>query len=327
MTDDQARGAMAHLLDDDPDPVTLGAFLLATRWKVNTPTELAGFIDELRERADRAAPDVDAVDCGANYDGKTETAVLGVASGLVAAAAGVPVVAHAGRRLPASRGDTYRTLLDALGVATDLAPAESARMVDETGFGYYAQQRVVPALDGLHEVRESMGVRTPLNTVETLLNPADAAVHLGSFFHLSYGERIAKTLAESRSQPVERAVLIQGLEGYDDVRPDRTTVVEWRGGDLAERRLAAGDLGVEFDREDLAVADVAHESAALTEAVLAGEETGPIADAVALNAAIRLYAGGATESVAHGVEIARERLDGDAPMDRLDALRGLDPSS
>ncbi|MFB6310013.1 MAG: anthranilate phosphoribosyltransferase [Salinirussus sp.] len=322
MTYEQARNAFDHILDGNADPVTLGGFLLAARWKVNTPTELAGFLDALRDRATLSSPEVQPVDCGANYDGKTETAILGVAAGLVAASAGVPIAVHAGRRLPASHGDTYRNVLEALDVETSLTPSASAQVLDEAGFALYNQSHFLPALDALRDVRTSMGVRTPLNTVETLVNPANASVHLGSFFHLSYGERIARTVAESHSLPVERVVLLQGLEGYDDVRPGRTTMVEWRCGDeIAERQLEARKHGIEFDRSTLGVADIAADSAAITESILAGERDGPIADAVVLNAAIRIYAGGATNSIAEALEFARERLDAGAARERLSILR------
>jgi anthranilate phosphoribosyltransferase len=82
----QAREAFRRILAGDQQPTTLGAFWLANRWKRNTPTELAAFTDVVREESVRPpAPDADPVDSGANYDRKHTTALLGVASGLVAA--------------------------------------------------------------------------------------------------------------------------------------------------------------------------------------------------------------------------------------------------
>jgi len=86
MTRSQARQAMGRILDGDPPETTLGAFLLANRWKRNTPEELAAFTDVMRDRGiDAVAPAADPVDCGANYDGKHTAALLGVAAGLSAA--------------------------------------------------------------------------------------------------------------------------------------------------------------------------------------------------------------------------------------------------
>jgi anthranilate phosphoribosyltransferase len=325
MTGEQAREAMARLLDGDPDPTTVGAFLLANRWKRNGPDELAAFVDVVRERSVAVAePDADPVDCGANYDGKERTALLGVAAGLVAAAAGTPVVVHSADRVPATGGVAYRHVLDELGVATDLAPAESAAMVDATGFGFYSAQRFNPKVHALLDRREAIGVRTALNTVETLANPANASVHLGSFFHLSFARKVAETLAGSETQPVERVLMFQGLEGYDDVRPGTTRVAEWRRGELADDEIETAAYGLDAGEDALAVDDVRTSSARITETVLAGERSDAFADAVALNAAVRIYAGGDAADLDGGLAVARDVLaDGDA-ADVLDDLRAFD---
>ena len=325
MSYEQARGAMEQILDREPDRTTLGAFLLAARWKTNTPEELAGFLDAIRDRVEVAEPSVEPVDCGANYDGKRETALLGVAAGAVSAAAGFPVVVHSADRVPAKGADSYKHVLDALGVETDLAPGESARMVEETGVGYYYQPRFVPDLHALLDRREAMGVRTPINTVETLANPANASTHLGSFYHLSYGKRIVDTVAASRSMAVERVLMIQGLEGYDDVRPGHTTVAEWRDGSFEDWAVETAELGMDVERDDLAVDDVAGDSAAVTEGVLSGEREGGFADAVALNAGLRIYAGDGAESIEAGLERARDALADGSARAVLADLRGFEP--
>jgi anthranilate phosphoribosyltransferase len=70
---------------------------------------------------------------------------------------------------------------------------------------------------------------------------------------------------------------------------------------------------------------VRSDSADVTEAVLSGERDGAFADAVAVNAAFRLYARSDVETLTDGVERARKALaDGDA-ADRLAALRTFDP--
>lgn len=326
MTRAQATEAMNRLLTGDPAPTTLGAFLLGNRWKRNTPEELAAFVDAMRERSVRGAePAVSPVDCGANYDGKTETALLGVAAGIVAGAAGTPVVAHSADRLPATSGVVYRHVLDELGVETDLDPTASAAMVDETGFGFYYQPRFNPGVHALLERREALGVRTLLNTVETLANPANASTHLGSFFHRSFPEKIIDTVRESRTLEVDRVVMVRGLEGYDDARPERTTLVEWRGGSVEETDLDAASLGLSVSTDDLGVSDVAGDSASITEGVIGGDRSGRLAEAVLLNAGLRIYAGGDVDSVAAGVERARQAVDDGRAATVLSRLRSFDP--
>ncbi|MCU4801219.1 anthranilate phosphoribosyltransferase [Halobacteria archaeon HArc-gm2] len=319
MNREQARDAFQRILDGEPDDTTLGAFWLANRWKRNTPEELAAFVDVMREESvEVAAPDADPVDCGANYDGKHSTAILGVAAGVVAAAAGTPVVVHSGDRVPTQKLDAYKHVLDELGVMTDPSPRESAEMVDEVGFGFYYQPEFNPGITDLFDRRDAMGVRTFVNTMETLANPADAAVHLGSFYHLAFAKRMIRTFQACESQSVERALFFQGMEGYDDIRPGSTVVAEWPSESddaddegIDDFEIRTSEYGVDLESEDLEVDDVAADSAEITEAVVAGETTDwfdddeAFEDAVALNAALRMYAREDVPSLDEGMAQAR----------------------
>jgi len=335
MDREQAAEAFRRIIDGEPDRTTLGAFWLANRWKRNTPEELGAFVDVMDEGVETAAPDCDPVDCGANYDGKGRSAIFGVAAGLVAAAAGTPVVAHSGDRVPTQKQDAYKHVLDELGVRTELEPAESAEMTDAVGFGFYYQPSFAPEIGDLHDRRDTMGVRTFVNTIETLANPAAATTHLGSFYHLPYAKRIIDTFQESETAAVDRVVMFQGMEGYDDVRPGSTKVAVWnepgsdravepgRDGGLTDFDIETPDYGMDFEGEDLHVDDVAVDSAAITEAVLEGERDDRFADAVAVNAALRIYAGGDADDVRSGLEQARQALESGAAAEKLEALRSF----
>jgi len=323
----QATEAFERVLAGDPEPTTLGAFWLANRWKRNTPEELGAYLDVMaRESVTPAAPDCDPVDCGANYDGKGRSALLGVAAGVVAASAGAPVVVHSGDRVPTGEGVAYKHVLDELGVETDLSPAASAAMTDAVGFGFYYQPNFNPGVHGLLARRNEMGVRTFVNTVETLANPAGASTHLGSFYHLAFAKKLVETVRESETAAFERVLLFQGMEGYDDVRPGSTTVAEWdAGGELADFTIETEAYGMDVAREDLAVADVAADSARVTEEVLAGERDDAFADAVALNAALRLYAAKAVDGLDEGLAVARDAVETGAAAATLDDLRAFAP--
>jgi anthranilate phosphoribosyltransferase len=326
MTRAQSREAMQRIFAGEPDHTTLGAFWLANRWKRNIPEELAAFVDVMREESVvTAEPDADPVDCGANYDGKGDSAILGVAAGVVAAAAGTPVVVHSGDRVPTQKQDAYKHVLEELGVETELEPPESADMVDEVGFGFYYQPNFNPLVEDLWERRDQMGVRSYVNTIETLANPANADVHLGSFYHLAFATKMTETLQQTESQSVSRTLFFQGMEGYDDVRPGSTIVAEWNAGDddLDDFEIETANYGMDFESADLEVDDVAVDSATITEEVLAGEREDQFADAVALNAALRMYAREDVETLDEGLEVARETIasgDAAAVLEELQAF-------
>ena len=323
MNREQAREAFQRILAGEPDATTLGAFWLANRWKRNNPEELAAYTDVMREESVvTAAPEADPVDCGANYDGKHSSALLGVGAGLVAAAAGTPVVVHSGDRVPTQKATAYKHVLDDLGVRTELEPAESAEMVDETGFGFYYQPAFNPGVHDLLDRRDQMGVRTFVNTVETVANPADADVHLGSFYHLTFAKKMTDLMEESAQLDYSRAIFFQGMEGYDDIRPGYTKVAEWNEGeDLEDYEIETAEYGMEMDNEDLEVDDVTADSAAITEAVLAGEREDHFADAIALNGAFRMYARQDVDSLDEGLERARDVLADGSAQAVLEDLR------
>ncbi|OIB57625.1 anthranilate phosphoribosyltransferase [Natrialba sp. SSL1] len=325
MTREQAREAFQRILAGEPDETTLGAFWLANRWKRNNPEELAAFTDVMREEAVvTAEPDADPVDCGANYDGKHTSALLGVGAGVVAAAAGTPVVVHSGDGVPTQKETAYKHVLDELGVRTELAPQESADMVDETGFGFYYQPEFNPGVHDLFDRRDQMGVRTFVNTIETVANPANADVHLGSFYHLAFAKKLTDLLKESDQLEYTRAIFFQGMEGYDDIRPGYTKVAEWdEGEDLADYEIETAEYGMEMEGDDLAVDDVTADSASITEAVLAGERDDQFADAIALNGAFRMYARQDVDSLADGLERAREVIDDGSAAAVLEDLRSF----
>ncbi|MFC4541259.1 anthranilate phosphoribosyltransferase [Halosolutus amylolyticus] len=332
MSREQAREAMQRIFAGEPDETTLGAFWLANRWKRNTPEELAAYTDVMREESVvTAEPDCDPIDCGANYDGKHTSALLGVGAGLVAAAAGTPVVVHSGDRVPTQKATAYKHVLDELGVRTDLTPAESADMTDETGFGFYYQPAFNPGVQDLYDRRDQMGVRTFVNTIETVANPANADVHLGSFYHLAFAKKMVELIDESAELGYSRAIFFQGMEGYDDIRPGYTKVAEWnesearsasddasgdepRAGDgLEDYEIETANYGMEMESEDLNVDDVTADSATITEEVLAGDRDDQFADAIALNAAFRMYARRDVDDLDAGLEAARDAIaDGSA---------------
>jgi len=145
---------------------------------------------------------------------------------------------------------------------------------------------------------------------------------------------VVDTFVESEFHDLDRVLMFQGMEGTT-TRPGYTKVAEWdaAGGD-GDEAGDAGSEGASFDdfeietakygmdlEEDLAVDDVAVESAEITEAVLTGERDGPFADAVAVNAALRIYAREDADSIEDGLDAARAVIDDGSAHDVLEALR------
>ena len=82
---------------------------------------------------------------------------------------------------------------------------------------------------------------------------------------------------------------------------------------------------MDIEEDDLAVESVESDSAGITEAILRGEREGAFADAIALNAAFRIYAGGGAETIEGGLDRAREVIGNGEAAARLDSLAEFTP--
>lgn len=326
---DEAREAMTAILDGAFHPVTLGAFLVAERWKPETAAELAAFADALAERLQRPAlprsvPGL--LDCAGAYDGKTRTLNIGIPAALVAAGAGVPVLLHGAKGIPTKAGMTPAHVLARLGIAPLRTPDEALSDLERGGIAYLHQPAFHPSLHALLASRIAVGKRTFLNTIEPLVNPLGAAAHVGGFFHRPFGERICHALNRS-NLGFARAVMVEGIEGSDEIRPGRAAVAELRDGEVRTYPVESAALGLTWRMSDVAASSVgaeamATESALRIRAVLRGEDRSGYRNAVLLNAALRIYASGRAATWEEGALLARRSLDSGEPWERLQRWRG-----
>ena len=125
---EDARKAVASLLDDDVPPAVAGGLLASLAAAGETIEVLAGAVDVLRSRATRppvpellAARAVDV--CGTGGD-DLGTFNVSTAAAFVVAGAGVPVAKHGNRAVSSKCGSA--DVLAALGVVLEMTPERAA---------------------------------------------------------------------------------------------------------------------------------------------------------------------------------------------------------
>lgn len=323
LTRDEARQALDAILDGDATPAQAGALLLLQRYRGEDPDELLGYIDAVRAHALPFAPRVEGLlDVGSPYDGRTKHVVVSPAASIVAAAAAVPVLMHGEPGMGPKPGLPVGDVIAALGVRTDLEPGAVARGIEACGLGYLRQARVVPALHALKPLRQELGLRTPLHMVEKVADVAHAPYHLLGVAHMPYLKQLLPVIARMQWQ---RAMIVQGMEGHEDVTTTRgTRIIELAAdGEPVESRLEAAELGlVPAGDDDLAPGD-AERSARMTLAVLDGSATAPQRDLVLLNAALRIRLAGRADDLPQALAHACELLTSGAAARTLDAWRDV----
>jgi anthranilate phosphoribosyltransferase len=321
LTRDEARWALAAIMDVRATPAQAGALLLLQRYRGEAPGELLGYIDAVRERMRPVQAKVEGLlDIGSPYDGRLKHVVVSPAASIVAAAAGVPVLMHGERDMGPKHGIAVGDVLAALGVSIDAGPPAVARGIEACGLGYISQAQAVPALHALKPLREELGLRTPLHTVEKMYDPGNAPFHLLGVAHLPYVDLIAPALAPLGFR---RTMIVQGMEGHEDVPTSRgTRVVEIDGaGARREWRLDPASFGLApATEDDLAPGDAAH-SARLTLDALAGSVTASRRDLVLLNAALRIMLGGRALDLDTALASARSAVESGEALRRLEAWR------
>lgn len=318
-----AREAMEALLEGDFEPATFGGFAVAERWKSESVDELAGFLDELRGTDLRPlAPDASGfLDVAGRFDGKLKGVNVALPAALLNAAAGLPVLMHSGREVPTKAGTTFLDVLEELGWDPRPEPSTTTEGLETGGFGYTAQSVYAPGLESLRSLRDALGVRTFFNTIESMLNPADASLHVGSFYHLPFANRVADVFEASRTTAPDRVVMIQGMEGQPELRPGASWVVI-RGDREEERELRAASLGLPYEREALEAigADPAG-AARLLERLLKGEEVpDDYRNAVLMTAAAWHWAAGRDDTPSDAAARLRDVLEAERAVDLFGRL-------
>src|SRR3990170_6108836 len=321
LTREEARYCLDAILDGRATSAQAGAFLLLQRYKGETPDELLGFVASVRSRATTRLihPNVEGLlDVGSPYDGRLRNIMVSPAASIVAAACGVPVLMHGERDVPPKHGLAVGDVLDALGVPTDLLPEDVERSIEEVGIGYFRQSRFAPDLVAIKWLREEIALRSPLNMVEKIYDPAGAPYHLIGLTHLPYLDKLGGALA---GMGFRKTALVQGMEGNEDLPTSRAVrVIEFESAGESEAakreyRLNAADFGLmPATDDDLSPGPDADgrppatRSAELTLRVLEGDAPPAWRDLVVFNAAFRIYLAGRASDIGAGIEHAREAL-------------------
>jgi anthranilate phosphoribosyltransferase len=308
----EARAALTLLLAGDVSPAQTGAFLVAMRIKGESPTELAGFAQALR---DVCAPlsttsGRTLVACAGAYDGVADAANLSLAAGVVAASAGAGIVLHCGDSLGPKHGVTVADVLAGLGGPHRPSAAQSTRMLEAAGVTVVHAGEVLAGWRELAVIRDEIGVRGPMHSAEKLVDYFGARRFVVGHTHSSYSERLLGGLGLLGA---ERSVAVRGIEGSDMMRPGRPQAFEpGRALELPQRMESRITRPEPVDRT-LTPKQAAARSATMTSELLSGELRGPAGYTVALNAGLRLYAAGLVEDTRDGLELAEAAVaDGGA---------------
>ncbi|WP_407309810.1 glycosyl transferase family protein [Pseudomonas sp. nanlin1] len=209
----EARAAMGMLLDQQVEAAQVGAFLMLLRNKEESPEELAGFTDALRERLQVPALAVD-IDWP-SYAGKRRHLPWYLLAAKCLANNGLRIFIHGGGAHTAGRLYTEQ-LLEPLGISLCRDWPAVAAALDQHGLAFAPLQDWAPVLQQMIEMRNILGLRSPIHSLARILNPLGAKCGLQSIFHPGYQavHRDASGLLG------DTAIVVKGDGGEIEINPD-----------------------------------------------------------------------------------------------------------
>ena len=312
---DEMVSLMRQIMGGEVSPVMVAAILIGLRVKKETVGEISAAAQVMRELSTRIETPaggnfVDIV--GTGGDG-AHTFNISTASMFVAAAAGAKVAKHGNRGVSSSSGSA--DVLEALGVNLQLTPAQVSECLATTGIGFMFAPNHHLAMRNVAPVRREMGVRTIFNILGPLTNPAGAPNTLLGVFHPDLVGILVRVMERLGAKHV---LVVYGKDGMDEISLGAASMVgELKDGKISEYDIHPEDFGLTMQSNRSLRVGNAEESKAMLCSAL--ENTaGTAREIVTLNAGTALYAANVADSIAHGIDLARETIASGAARAKLD---------
>ncbi|CAB4819640.1 MAG: anthranilate phosphoribosyltransferase [Actinobacteria bacterium] len=318
LTADQARAAMATILAGESTPAQIAGFIIALRAKGETGAEMSGLLDAVLDAATPVSlPDslrdrvIDIVGTGGDQSHSINVSTI---SAIVVAGAGVPVCKHGNRASSSKCGSA--DVLEALGVAIDLAPEGVVRCVERAGIGFCLASAYHPAFRFAGPVRRELGVPTVFNLLGPMANPARVRRNVIGVANPLVAERMITTLREHGSISAW-VVHGSGLDELTTTGPSE--VIELVNGEVRHFRVDPAAYGLRAATAADLVGGEPAVNAVAARRVLGGE-LGAHRDIVVLNAGAALVVAGQSADLAEGIAAAGRAIDSGGAAAALEAL-------
>jgi anthranilate phosphoribosyltransferase len=316
LTEQEAESVMLEIMDGAATQAQIAAYLMGLCLKGETVEEISGSVRAMRAKAIRiAVGDPLVVDtCGTGGD-RAHTFNISTTTALVLAGAGLTVAKHGNCSVSSKSGSA--DVLSALGVKIDLPTECVADCINEVGIGFLFAPLYHGAMKHCAGPRQEMGIRTMLNLLGPLTNPAGATIQVLGVYEGRLTSLLGKVLMHLGSQ---HCFVFHGMDGLDEITlTTKTQISEAKGGVLSNYFLDPAEFGLALVSAKQLAGGTPQENAAITRDILLGRK-GPKRDIICLNAAPALVAGRKATSLQEGFLLAGQAIDSGAASEKLTRL-------
>ena len=314
LTYEEAEAVMNEIMGGEATPVQMSAYLTALSLKGETIDEITASAAGMRAHSIKLLHDMDVLEIvGTGGDG-SNSFNISTTSAMVIAAGGVPVAKHGNRAASSKCGAA--DVLEALGVKITISPERSAEILKKINICFLFAQNYHIAMKYVAPIRKELGIRTVFNILGPLSNPAGANMELMGVFDEALVEPLAQVMAKLG---VRRGMVVYGQDKLDEISMCApTSVCEIKDGWFQSYEIVPEQFGYTRCSKEELQGGTPEENAAITRAILSGEEKGAKRQAVCLNAGASLYITGKAATIEEGVRMAEQLIDSGAAMKKLE---------
>ncbi|MGC2235637.1 MAG: anthranilate phosphoribosyltransferase [Pyrinomonadaceae bacterium] len=305
------------LTDLNANPAQIAGSLAALTAKGETAEELAGMARVMREQATKIiSRNKNFIDLAGTGSSPAKTFNVSTAAVFVAAGAGLTVAKHTNRFVTSQSGSA--DVLAKLGVKVSGEPEIAQTCLNGVGICFMFAPKFHPSLRRVGDVRRSLGIRSCLNLLGVLANPANAPKQLVGVWHKSLVEPMARALALLGT---EKSWVVHGLDGLDELTlAGENMVAEVSGDKLRTFKIAPEDFKLQRAGIEHLRAGSAEQSAKIIREVLASRRRDEARSLIVLNAAAALLIGGIAKTPVQAARLAEQSIDSGQAQNKLDRL-------
>lgn len=318
LTYEEAYTVMNEIMSGETSPTQNAAFLAALSTKsakAETTDEIAGCAAAMRDHATKVDTGMDVMEIVGTGGDNAQSFNISTTSALVAAAGGVKIAKHGNRAASSNSGTA--DCLEALGVNIDQSPSRCVEMLREAGMCFFFAQKYHTSMKYVGAIRRELGFRTVFNILGPLTNPASPTRQLLGVYDEYLVEPLAQVLI---NLGVKRGMVVYGQDKLDEISLSAPTkICEIKDGWFKTYTITPEQFGfTRCTKADLKGGTPA-ENAQITRDILCGA-TGPMRNAVLMNAGAALYLYGKADSLKSGIALAAELIDSGAALKTLEKV-------
>jgi anthranilate phosphoribosyltransferase len=302
LTKETAKQVLLDLGQGQFNHSEMAAFLTVFLMRNITVHELEGFRDAMLELCiDPGLGTNELIDlCGTGGDGK-DTFNISTLASFVVAGAGYKVAKHGNFGVSSICGSS--NIMAHFGYQFTSDSDYLRRKLDEANICFLHAPVFHPTMSHVGPVRKELGLKTFINMLGPMVNPAKPKYQMVGVFNLE----LLRLYSYLYQQSDKRYLVLHSLDGYDEISltgPFKMVMAE------GEHLLTPEALGSRRLLEsELAGGQTVAESAAIFQRVLEGKGTEGQINVVLANAGLAIFCGNPRLTIPEGLAQARESLE------------------